>query len=99
MIAHIAFPDGSMGESGLKREAARGNLATETIAGKTYTTLNDIKDMRVKCRENRKDHASTFAAEKGGPQYGSSSILDIKKLALDAAARTAMALKNSSRFT
>jgi hypothetical protein len=37
--AAIAFPTGSMTESGLRREAARGRLSVERIAGKDFTTL------------------------------------------------------------
>ena len=46
VAAEIAFPDGSMTASGLRREAARGNLVVERIAGKDYTTLANIERMR-----------------------------------------------------
>jgi hypothetical protein len=39
VAAKLAFPDGSMTASGLRREAARGRLLVERIAGKDYTTL------------------------------------------------------------
>ncbi|WP_441252464.1 excisionase [Tardiphaga sp. 71_E8_N1_1] len=55
--AELAFPDGSMKSSGLRREAARGNLVIERIAGKDYTTLANIKLMREKCRVEAKDLA------------------------------------------
>jgi len=42
-----AFPDGSMTASGLRREARRGHLVIERIAGKDYTTLNAIEEMRA----------------------------------------------------
>src|SRR5262245_7444635 len=48
----LAFPDGGMTVSGLRREAAKGHLAIETIAGKQFTTLNAIQEMRKKCRDN-----------------------------------------------
>ncbi|MHC2664563.1 hypothetical protein [Bradyrhizobium diazoefficiens] len=48
--AQLAFPDGSMKVAGLRREIARGRLAYETIANKTYVTLNDIEEMRKLCR-------------------------------------------------
>jgi hypothetical protein len=54
-----AFPDGSMKVSGLRREAARGRLVIERIAGKDYVTLRAIEDMRVLCRVGAKDLAST----------------------------------------
>src|SRR5580704_6815309 len=48
--ASLAFPDGSMTASGLRREAARGRLGIERIAGKDFTTLANIKRMRELCR-------------------------------------------------
>jgi hypothetical protein len=48
--AKLAFPDGSMTASGLRREANRGRLRIECIAGKHYTTLNEIERMRELCR-------------------------------------------------
>ena len=50
IAAVLAFPDGTMSASGLRREALRGNLAVERIAGKDYTTLEAIRKMREKCR-------------------------------------------------
>lgn len=50
IIAAIAFPDGSMTASGLRREADRGRLIIERIAGKDYTTLANIQRMRQLCR-------------------------------------------------
>lgn len=50
VAAKIAFPDGSMKLAGLRREIARGRLSYEVIAGKHYTTLSDIEDMRRLCR-------------------------------------------------
>ena len=38
VAAALAFPDGSMTASGLRREGARGRLVIERIAGKDYTT-------------------------------------------------------------
>ena len=40
--ATIAFPDGTMTASGLRKEAARGRLVIERVAGKDYTTLAAI---------------------------------------------------------
>jgi hypothetical protein len=50
VAAKIAFPDGSMSASGLRREAHRGRLVVERIAGKDYTTLTNIERMRELCR-------------------------------------------------
>ena len=38
VAARVAFPGGGMTASGLRREAARGRLQIERIAGKDYTT-------------------------------------------------------------
>ncbi|WP_246747971.1 excisionase [Methylobacterium sp. SD274] len=54
IAAKIAFPDGSMTASGLRREKERGRLATMRVAGKDYTTLADITEMLKQCREPRK---------------------------------------------
>ncbi|WP_407122718.1 hypothetical protein [Bradyrhizobium sp. STM 3561] len=48
--AEIAFPGGGMTASGLRREAIRGRLVVERIAGKDYTTLAAIAKMRELCR-------------------------------------------------
>jgi hypothetical protein len=50
VAAAIAFPDGTMTASGLRREAARGRLVVERIANKDYTTLAQIERMRELCR-------------------------------------------------
>ncbi|WP_244558538.1 excisionase [Tardiphaga sp. OK246] len=77
--AALAFPDGSMTASGLRREAMRGRLVIERIAGKDYTTLENIKLMREKCRVEAKDRACGGArsAVKAGSSFnkvhGSSS--------------------------
>ena len=55
--AAIAFPDGSMSASGLRREAARGRLVIERVAGKDFVTLTAIEEMRKLCRVEAKDHA------------------------------------------
>jgi hypothetical protein len=50
VAAALAFPDGSMTGSGLRREGARGRLVIERVAGKDYTTLANIERMRELCR-------------------------------------------------
>lgn len=45
-----AFPAGGMTVSGLRREIARGRLEVELIAGKQFTTLAAIANMRAMCR-------------------------------------------------
>jgi len=54
VAAALAYPDDSMTASGLRREAARGRLAIERVAGKDYTTLAAIEEMRGLCRVPQK---------------------------------------------
>lgn len=58
VAAKLAFPDGSMKSAGLRYEITRRRLAYETIAGRVYTTLADIEDMRKRCRLERIQSAS-----------------------------------------
>jgi hypothetical protein len=55
VAARLAFPDGSMTGRGLRREANRGRLAIERVAGKDFTTLEAIREMRTRCRVAPKD--------------------------------------------
>jgi hypothetical protein len=61
IAASLAFPDGTMKASGLRREAARGRLVIERIAGKYYTTLKHIERMRELCRVRPDDQDSGCA--------------------------------------
>jgi hypothetical protein len=62
--ASLAFPDGSMTSSGLRKEALRGRLIIERIAGKDFTTLAHIERMRELCRVSAKARDSTNARPK-----------------------------------
>jgi hypothetical protein len=57
--ARAAFPDGSIKANGLRREAAAGHLAIYRIAGKDFTTLADIQEMKKQCRVQAKGRTST----------------------------------------
>ncbi len=46
----LAFPEGGMTVSGLRREITRGRLEVERIAGKDFVTLAGIDLMRERCR-------------------------------------------------
>ncbi|MGJ4953173.1 excisionase [Bradyrhizobium sp. HKCCYLS20291] len=54
-----AFPLGGMTVAGLRKEIERGNLTVEKIANKHFTTLNNIKRMRERCRSKEKVPDST----------------------------------------
>src|SRR6202048_3583106 len=83
IAATLAFPDGSMTAAGLRREAARGRLVVERIAGKDFTTLANIERMRELCRVEAKVPDSTFGPRDATPsatspitQPGSSEMVD-----------------------
>jgi hypothetical protein len=97
--AELAFPDGSMSASGLRREAAKGKLVIERIAGKDYTTLAAIEEMRKLCRIDRKVSGYGCEKEKGKFNQLGSSATDQNKYALDAAFMTAKKLKEGSLVT
>jgi hypothetical protein len=99
LAAQLGFPDGSMSASGLRREAAKGRLVIERIAGKDYTTLEAIEEMRKLCRIDRKvsDYGSEKEKEKFHPL--GSSVTDQNKYALDAAMTRAKKLKGNSLVT
>ncbi len=58
MAAQLAFPDGSITVSSLRREAARGRLQVWRIAGKQMTTLAALRRMMDQCLEKRSPPAS-----------------------------------------
>src|SRR5947209_19711574 len=66
VAAALAYPDGSMTAGGLRREAKRGRLVIERVAGKDFTTLRHIENMRQSCRVEVKGQGSG-----SGPGNGS----------------------------
>src|ERR1700749_3886988 len=76
--AALAFPDGSMSASGLRREAARGRLVIERIAGKDYTTLANIERMRELCPVEAKVPDSGSGDGAAEPPSGSSSTPELR---------------------
>lgn len=80
VAAALAFPDGSMTASGLRRECSRGRLVIERIAGKDYTTLANIERMRELCRVEARVPGCGFGqrvekvAESSDMRSGSSSM-------------------------
>ncbi|WP_258571300.1 excisionase [Flavimaribacter sediminis] len=74
IAAKIAFPDGTMGVAGLRKERDRGRLVTEMIAGKEYVTLAEIQRMRERCRVHRKA-PDLSGDEKAGRRMGISETL------------------------
>lgn len=102
--AAIAYPKGGMTGATLRREAAKGRLAVERVAGKLYTTLADIEEMRRRCRELPK--APGFGSSPSGNEEptssapsGASLTTEDLSAARDAALRNAERLKASLRHT
>ena len=62
-VARLAFPDGSVGVSALRKEIARGNLRAERIAGKLFVTLAAIEDMRKRCAVQKAEPISCSASQ------------------------------------
>lgn len=58
VLAALTFPDGTMTPSSLRREAARGRLIIEQVAGKDYSTINHVRRMRELCRVKHNDQDS-----------------------------------------
>ncbi|OOO31430.1 UNVERIFIED_ORG: hypothetical protein BTE55_12395 [Rhizobium sophorae] len=77
-LAHIiplAFPHGGITVSGLRKEAARGRLMIMRIAGKDFTTLQAIEEMKQACRVPANLPASGYVQPtKIAPRSGSSSM-------------------------
>jgi hypothetical protein len=96
VAAERFFPDGTMTESGLRREASRGRLVVERIAGKHYTTLAEIERMRFLCRDDQRGRASTCANEKA-ENPSSSSSMEKTKSGRAAALTIAEELKRRSK--
>ena len=83
VAARLAFPPlpngkPSMTASGLRKEAVRGRLAIERIAGKDFTTLGAIANMRALCRLAPVPQGSISASGEMEQTPGSSSITDAR---------------------
>jgi hypothetical protein len=50
VAVELGFPAGGITVAGLRTEIDRGTLDFEIIAGKFFTTLNAIDQMRERCR-------------------------------------------------
>jgi hypothetical protein len=92
----LAFPDGSMTASGLRREAAKGRLVIERIAGKDYTTLANIERMRELCRVEPRARVSGLS-QKSAMQRESSFVAQVGSSATDRARSARAALEKTAR--
>ena len=94
--AAIAYPFGGMTASGLRREANKGRLVIERTAGKDYTTLAAIDEMRARCRIEAKEPASGSGRRGGKRKPSGSSATAPSASAQDALLATVAKLKGSS---
>jgi hypothetical protein len=92
--AALGFPDGSMSVAALRREAAAGRLAVYAIAGKHFTTLADIQEMKTSCRVQARGQGSHCSKPKAGPRSGTSETGN-EPSALAALKATAQRLKEN----
>jgi hypothetical protein len=103
VAAKIAFPDGSMSVSALRRMGISGHLTIERIAGKDFTTLANIEEMRTSCRVQAKAHGSTSRqpgrVTKQAMSYVTPSINDGSKSPAQEAARQILRKPKSSSKT
>lgn len=97
VAAEVAFPFGGMTAAGLRKEAARGRLAIERIAGKDYTTLTAIEAMRERCRKGAKapDSGSGQHGGANGPSGSSATVAN--ELALASAKMSMEKLKQGTQ--
>jgi hypothetical protein len=91
--AQMAFPHGGMTASGLRKEAKRGRLVLMRIAGKDFTTLLAIEEMKQACRVPANPQGSGYGQPtKTEPRRGSSSTA-ASSTAQDAARMLVLKLK------
>jgi hypothetical protein len=94
IAARLGFPDGSVSARALRREADAGRLNVYRVAGKDYTTLADISEMKITCRVQAKGRASPCKKQETDNASGSSAT-DSEPSALDALKANAKLLKES----
>jgi hypothetical protein len=98
VAARLAFPDGSMSVSALRRLVVAGKVTHEFFAGKYFVTLAAIEDMRASCRVVAKAPGSNSKPEKVAPPSGSFET-ESGTLALAAMNATAKRLRENLRST
>ena len=99
VAAKLSFPDGSIGQSSLRREASRGRLRVWRVAGKDMTTLREIRRMLDRClvSDCRPGSGSGHPITTEGPSGLSSTGAD--STALAAARMRVKTLKEGSSNT
>jgi hypothetical protein len=98
IAAAVEFPDGSIGASGLRREAQSGRLRIWRIAGKDYTTRRALREMRSRCVLSSHRDLDCGQPEKAATPCGSSKTGSAKS-AQALAKASAAKLRSHSRNT
>ena len=99
VAARLAFPDGSVGVSALRKERKRKRLRVWRIAGKDMTTLAEIKRMMDRCLvDDSQPDSGSDQQQRSEPPRGSSLTGDASS-ALAAARMRVKKLKESSPNT
>jgi hypothetical protein len=73
IAAAIAFPDGGMTASGLRKEHTKGRLEFERIANKDFVTLKQIEEMRKRCALSSRPVLSPARPARDGAPCNTSS--------------------------
>ena len=92
-----AFPLGGMTVKGLRRERDAGRLVTEKIAGKEFTSLRSIEEMRRQCRVPALAHTSSSDDTKTAGQPSGS--LKVSREERSEALLSAQMLMNNQKLT
>jgi hypothetical protein len=95
----IAFPCGGMTVSGLRKEAAKGRLVIERIAGKDFVTLAAIAAMRAQCQRQARAQDSTFAPATASARRSGSSSTAAGESALASLQANVRKLRSGSPIT
>jgi hypothetical protein len=95
VAAKLAFPGGGISAASLRTEARRGRLAIERIAGKDFTTLRAIQQMRASCVVKEQDSGSGQPTVEKKNNESSRTADD--SIALASALRSLQKLKKSCR--
>lgn len=95
--ARLAFPDGSITVTSLRREAQKGHLTVWRIAGKDMTSLAEIELMKDRCRVTAREPAGTMAPPRSDLE--DISLIEAGVTAQDAFRMKLLKRKESSQST
>jgi hypothetical protein len=91
--AELAFPNGGMTASGLRKEVAKGRLTIYRVANKDFVTLAAIDDMLAACRVDEPKRLSTAIRP-----ASSASQVALESLLLHVKQKTGAASRHNQAF-